>query len=210
MLDHPPDLCHAGPAEGALRTALATGLPMTSGHLFIATSLDGFVARKDRQIDWLEKQPMADEDHGYDAFVELVDGIVMGRGTFETVRAYEPWPYQKPVVVMSGSLGQGDIPAALRGRVTVSDLSPAALMDDLAARGWERAYIEGGALVQSFLREGLIRDIVLTVAPVLIGDGIRLFGALDFDIDLELVGATAFPSGLVQSRYRIRTLSDML
>lgn len=183
---------------------------MTSGHVFIATSLDGFVARKDRQIDWLEKQAMADEDHGYDAFVELVDGIVMGRGTFETVRAFDPWPYQKPVVVMSSTLGPEDIPRALRGAVSVSDLSPAGVMQDLAARGWDRAYVDGGALVQSFLREGLIRDIVLTVAPVLIGEGIRLFGALDHDIDLELTSATAFPSGLLQSRYRIRTLRDLL
>lgn len=181
---------------------------MTSGHVFIATSLDGFIARKDRQIDWLEKQRMADEDHGYDDFVELVDGIVMGRGTFETVRAFDPWPYQKPVVVMSGSLAPGDIPGALRGAVTVSDLSPAGVMEDLAARGWDRAYVDGGALVQSFLREGLIRDIVLTVAPVLIGEGIRLFGEVDHDIDLDLRGFQAFPSGLVQCRYQIRTLND--
>jgi len=80
---------------------------MTTGHVFIATSLDGFIARKDHQIDWLTKQPTQGEDLGWEGFMERVDGLVMGRGTFETVLTLGPWPYRKPVVVMSKRVSPG-------------------------------------------------------------------------------------------------------
>jgi dihydrofolate reductase len=177
---------------------------MTSGHVYIAVSLDGFVARSDRRIDWLTKQDTAGEEHGYEAFVASVDGIVMGRGSFETVLGFGRWPYGKPVVVMSRTLTQSDVPAELAGKVRVSDLEPADLMRSLHRDGWGRAYVDGGRLVQSFVRLGLIDDFVLTTIPILIGDGIRLFGELDHDIDLDLLGVESYPSGLVGSRYRVR------
>lgn len=177
---------------------------MVEGHVFIATSLDGFVARPDHRLDWLMKQQTEGEDHGYDAFMEGVDGIVMGRGSFETVLGFDAWPYDKQVIVMSRSLDQNDIPEGLRSKVRFSKAEPAELMSSLESEGWSRAYIDGGRLVQSFLREGLISDLILSVAPVLIGDGIRLFGQLDRDIDLDLMKQTAFNSGLLQTHYRIR------
>lgn len=177
----------------------------TSGHVYIAVSLDGYVARSDRTIDWLTKQKTEGEEHGYAAFMEGVDGIVMGRGSFETVLGFGvDWPYRKPVVVMSRTMREGDLPAELAGRVRVSDLDPLAQMRALRREGWRRAYVDGGRLVQAFVRLGLIDDYVITTVPILIGDGIPLFGALDADVDLELLGVTPFPSGLVQSRYRVR------
>ena len=176
---------------------------MVTGHVFIATSLDGFVARGDHRLDWLMKQNTEGEDHGYDAFMESVDGIVMGRGSFETVLGFDEWPYTKPVIVMSRSLDNGDIPKVLWPTVRLSNAEPADLMASLEGEGWSRAYIDGGRLVQSFLREGLVSDLIITVVPVLIGEGIRLFGELNRDVDLELMEHTAFKSGLVQSRYRI-------
>ncbi|UCH24950.1 MAG: dihydrofolate reductase family protein [Trueperaceae bacterium] len=180
-------------------------LDRTSGHVYIAVSLDGFVARSDRTIDWLTKQETEGEEHGYAAFVESMDGIVMGRGSFETVLGFGGnWPYQKPVVVMSGTLTAGDVPDELIGRVRLSDLDPVEQMRALRREGWRRAYVDGGGLVQAFVRLGLIEDFVLTTIPILIGDGIRLFGELDGDLDLELLGVTPYPSGLVQSHYRVR------
>lgn len=176
---------------------------MPTGHIFIATSLDGFIAREDGGLDWLLKQPAEGEDHGYDAFIESVDVVVMGRASFEKVLTFEPWPYPKPVIVMSGTLTEAGIPAQLRSRVSLSRLSPRALMDDLGSRGWRRAYIDGGRLIQSFLREHLIADITLTRAPVLIGRGRPLFGDLTRDIDLEHVSTRSYPSGLVTSKYRV-------
>jgi dihydrofolate reductase len=147
--------------------------------------------------------PAESGDYGYAAFMETVDGIVMGRGSYEKVLSFDEWPYAKPVVVMSRSLAEGDIPARLAGKVRISDLEPRALMDALAEEGWEGAYIDGGKLIQSFLREGLISDFTLSRIPVLLGSGIPLFGPLDADIKLQHVETSAYGSGLVQSRYRI-------
>ena len=108
---------------------------MPTGHVFIATSLDGFVARMSGALDWLMKQPTEGEDHGYDAFMASVDGLVMGRGSFEAVRAFDEWPYEKPVVVMSRTLGQDDVPAEIADRVTLTRLDPAGVMKMLDGQG---------------------------------------------------------------------------
>lgn len=180
---------------------------MTTGHVFIATSLDGFVARQtdnaEARLDWLMKQDTVGEDHGYDDFIESVDGLVMGRGSFETLLGFEGWPYSKPVIVASKTLTQSDIPSELAGKVELSDLPPSEILDMLDKRGWQRAYIDGGKLVQSFIRLGLIQDITLTRIPILIGSGIPLFGELDNDIDLELSSVKAFESGLVTCVYKM-------
>lgn len=176
-----------------------------TGHVFIATSLDGFVARDttnpEIKLDWLMKQNTVGEDHGYDDFIESIDGLVMGRGSFETLLDFEGWPYGKPVIVVSKSLTQADIPDELSDKVELVNLTPLEVMDMLKKRGWTRAYIDGGKLVQSFIREGLIEDITLTRIPILIGTGVPLFGAVDHDIDLELRSVKAFESGLVTSVY---------
>jgi dihydrofolate reductase len=92
-----------------------------TGHVFIATSLDGFVARNtdnpETKLDWLMKQDTVGEDHGYDDFIESVDGLVMGRGSFETLLGFEGWPYGKPVIVVSQSLTKSDIPDELSDKV---------------------------------------------------------------------------------------------
>lgn len=176
---------------------------MTTGHVFIATSLDGFVARKDHQLDWLMKQNTDGEDHGYDDFMAGVDGLVMGRGSYETVLAFGEWPYSKPVVVMSKTLSPSGIPAELADKVRLTELEPPELIQSLQEDGWRRAYVDGGKVVQSFIRCGLIEDFILTTVPILIGDGQRLFGAIDADIDLELISSKSFRSGLLQTRYRV-------
>jgi dihydrofolate reductase len=176
---------------------------MITGHVFIATSLDGYVARKSGGLDWLMKQETEGEDHGYDAFMASVDGLVMGRGSFQTVLTFDEWSYEKPVVVMSQTLSQDDVPEAIADRVTLTRLDPAGVMRMLEGQGWQRVYVDGGKVVQSFLREGLIADMALTRIPILLGDGISLFGALDRDVDCEHLDTRTFPSGLVTSRYRV-------
>ncbi len=176
---------------------------MVSGHVFIATSLDGFVAREDRALDWLMKQPSTGEDYGYDGFMERMDGLIMGRGSYETVLGFETWPYSKPVVVLSKTLTQTDVPDALKDKIRITASNPVEVMAELSAEGWKRAYVDGGKVVQSFIRAGLVEDILLTHVPILIGRGLRLFGDLAADIDLELVSSRAFKSGMVQSHYRL-------
>ena len=177
--------------------------PRTTGHVFIAVSVDGYIARADGGIDWLEKYATGDEDTAYGAFMNSVDGLVMGRGTFEKALSFAAWPFAKPVIVLSGTLSQRELPADLIGKVRVSSLAPAPLMQALAAEGWNRAYVDGGKVVQSFLKEGLISDMILTRVPVLLGNGIPLFDRMEGDVALRHVRTVTFASGLVQSRYEL-------
>lgn len=177
---------------------------MPAGHVFIGTSLDGFIARQDGDIDWLTGFSSLGEDHGYDAHMARVDGIIMGRGTFDAVKDIEPWFYDKTVLVLSRTLRESDIPEALRGKVEIIDASPREAMMMADERGWDGVYIDGGSVIQAFLRAGLIDDMVISRVPVLIGEGLSLFGTLDADVKLKHIQTKSFPSGLVQSFYRVK------
>ena len=176
---------------------------MITGHIFIATSLDGFIARPDGSLDWLSEIDTTGEDHGFNAMMASVDGLVMGRGTFEQVLTFGEWPYTKPVVVLSQSMSPADVPDELSDKVTLSAQQPRELMDRLDRDGWQRVYVDGGKVIQSFLVDGLISDMVLTRAPVLLGEGLPLFGAVGQDVRLRHVETRSFPSGLVSSRYEV-------
>ncbi|MGB3279579.1 MAG: dihydrofolate reductase family protein [Pseudorhodobacter sp.] len=177
-------------------------MPVTC-HAFIATSLDGFIARPDGRIDWLEAFNAPGEDHGYDAFIAEMDGIIMGRGTYETVLGFGQWPYSLPVIVMSQSLGVESIPDALADMIAICDMEPEALVAALSEEGWQKVYVDGGQVLQSFIRAGLLSDITLTQVPVLIGEGRPLFGTLPADVRLEHQGCVSFASGLVKTKYRL-------
>jgi dihydrofolate reductase len=176
---------------------------MITGHVFIATSLDGYIARPDGGIDWLLARDDPQEDHGYGAFIADKDAIVMGRGSYEQVATFDPWPYDRPVLVLSNRLAGTPVPEGLRGKVRFADLAPVDAMRALERDGARRVYVDGGQVVQAFLRAGLIDDMVVTTVPVLIGAGRPLFGELPRDRDVALVASRSFPSGLVQSTYRV-------
>ncbi len=171
--------------------------------VFIATSLDGYIARRDGRIDWLEAANATvppGEDCGFAKFMASVDALVMGRNTFELTLSFEPWPYNdKPLVVMSRSLQA--LPAKTPESVSLSTAAPAALVEELSAKGHQHLYIDGGLTIQSFLTAGLIDEITITRIPVLIGGGIPLFGPLSADLRLEHVSTQAYDFGFVQSRY---------
>jgi len=172
-----------------------------TGHVFIAASLDGYIARSDGDIGWLLPYSETGEDHGYNAFINTIDGIVMGRGSFEKVQTFSTWPYDRPVTVMSRSLNE--VPASLAGKATIVAQSPETVMQNLAAQGMRRVYVDGGKIIQSFLRAKLIADMIVTHVPVLLGSGIPLFGEQEADIALRHVSTASFQSGLVQSKYEI-------
>jgi dihydrofolate reductase len=168
--------------------------------VFVGTSLDGFIARPDGTFDFLP--PDGGEPHGYDEFIASVDAIVMGRKTFETVLALGPWPYgNKRVVVLSSR--PVDLSAVSGGVVEQMAGTPAEIVSKLAATGAHHLYIDGGITIQEFLRAGLIQRIVITRVPVLIGEGIPLFGSLPGDIRLRHVATRQYPSGLVSSEYLV-------
>src|SRR5713226_6656373 len=168
--------------------------------VFIGTSLDGFIARPNGDLDFLPEG--GGEPHGYNEFIASVDAIVLGRKSFEKVLTFEPWPYgNKRVVVLSSR--PVDLTAVRGGVVEQMTGTPAEVVSQLAATGAHHLYIDGGITIQRFLRAGLIHRLIITRVPVLIGEGVPLFGALPHDIRLRHVATRHFPSGLVQSEYHI-------
>jgi dihydrofolate reductase len=168
--------------------------------VFIATSLDGFIAREDGALDWLPDD--GGEPHGYDEFMASVDALVMGRKTYETVLSFGSWPYGgKPVIVLSRTLSALAAPEGAVCRLMAG--SPLEVASRLADLGHRHVYVDGGATIQGFLQAGLIQRLIITRVPVLLGTGIPLFGPLTRDLCFEHVATRAYPSGLVQSEYRI-------
>jgi dihydrofolate reductase len=168
--------------------------------VFVGASVDGFIARLDGGLDWLPED--GGEPHGYEEFLASVDALVIGRHTFETVLSFGTWPYgAKRVVVLSHR--PVDLAAARGGVVEAMAGTPAEIIARLAASGAPNLYVDGGLTIQAFLRAGLVRRLVITRVPVLIGTGIPLFGALPHDVPLQHVATRSFPSGLVQSEYHL-------
>jgi dihydrofolate reductase len=166
---------------------------------FIGTSLDGFIARPNGTFDFLDAG--GGEPHGYDEFMASVDTLVIGRKTYETVLGFDVWPYDgKRVVVLSS--GPLDLSQA-KGPVEQMAGAPTEIVARLAATGSRHAYVDGGITIQRFLRAGLIQRLIISRVPVLIGEGIPLFGALPHDVPLRHVATRHYASGLVQSEYEV-------
>ena len=166
--------------------------------VFIATSVDGFIARPDGALDWLPAD--GGEPHGYDEFIATVDALVIGRKTFETVLAFDAWPYgTKPVIVLSTRPSELTPPEGAVCDVMVG--TPDEIVSRLTERGMKHLYIDGGVTIQGFLEAGLIQRLTITRIPVLLGSGIPLFGFLPHDVRLAHVATRSYPSGLVQSEY---------
>ena len=168
--------------------------------VFVGTSVDGFIARPNGALDFLP--PGGGEPHGYDEFIASVDALVIGRNTFEIVLAFPEWPYgDKRVVVLSGR--PLDLSAVRGGRVEQMTGTPAEIVSKLAASGAQHLYVDGGITIQRFLRAGLVQRLIITRVPVLIGEGIPLFGSLPRDVRLRHVSTQHYLSGLVKSEYQV-------
>jgi dihydrofolate reductase len=173
---------------------------MMKASVFVGISLDGFIARPNGDFDFLPEG--GGEPHGYDEFMASVDALVIGRNTFEKVLSFETWPYgDKRVVVLSSR--PVDLSAVVGGVVEQMDGTPAEIVSQLSASGARHLYIDGGITIQKFLRAGLIQRLIITRVPVLIGEGIPLFGTLLRDVQLRHIGTRQYQSGLVQSEYEI-------
>ncbi len=185
------------PTGGAAVTAKSS--------VFIATSLDGFIARSDGSIDWLDRANRlipSGEDCGYGAFIASVDALVMGRHTFEQVLTFAEWPYGRlPVIVLSHT--PLFIPVAVSRTVSSLQEAPDELVARLSAQGARHLYIDGGRTIQGFLSAGLIDALTITVIPVLLGTGRPLFGTLPHDVQLAHVATRVYDFGFVQHTYRV-------
>jgi len=167
--------------------------------VYIGTSLDGFIARKNGDIDWLVSFANGEAIHAYEEFMSRIDAIVIGRGTFEKVLGFPSWPYEKKVFLLSSSIKQ--VPDSVKEKVTILSMKPEALLSYLSGKGFSNIYVDGGKVIQGFLKEDLIDELIISTAPVLIGSGIPLFGYLNIDLPFTHIRTSAYSNGLVRSYY---------
>jgi dihydrofolate reductase len=176
--------------------------------IFIGTSLDGFIARENGDIDWLNninKIATPGEDFGFNSFLESVDIIVMGRKTFEQVITFNDWLYKdiKVIVLTSKDI---EIPEKLNKTVTTSNtLSSAQLIKELSNQSINHIYVDGGTVMRDFLSEGLVDEITVTIVPILIGKGKSFSGLLPKDLYLKHLKTTVYDFGFVQNKYKFDT-----
>ncbi len=168
--------------------------------VFCGVSVDGFLARPDHKVDFLETHEH--EPHGYEEFYGSVDVVVIGRNTYQFVVSYGKWLYgKKPVVVLSSR--PIDFSWIKTSAVQQMSGEPAEIVAKLEAHGYRHAYIDGGVTIQRFLVAGLIDRMVISSVPVLIGSGMPLFGPLPHDIQLHHVATRTYRGGLVQNEYQV-------
>ena len=173
-----------------------------SNIVYIATSLDGYIADKNDGLDWLESVPNPDNlDLGWADFMDRIDAMVMGRNTFEKVCSFDcDWPYSKPVFVLSNSLVS--LPEEYKGKAELIKGSLSEVLGNIHQKGHTQLYIDGGITIQNFLKEDLIDEMIITIIPILLGGGVPLFGELPEQMAFEHVKTEVMLNALVQNHYR--------
>jgi dihydrofolate reductase len=174
-----------------------------ANYVYIATSLDGFIADSDGGLDWLNETPNPEtSDYGFAEFMRSIDAIVMGRRTFEAVLTFGSWPYEKPVFVLSRRGVK--VPRELENKVEVINADPKTVTGQLKEKGFHNLYIDGGNTIQSFLEIGLIDEMIITRVPILLGGGVPLFGKLSQRLHFSHKKTEVLNNLLVKSHYRLR------
>lgn len=172
-----------------------------ANKVYVAVSLDGYIARKNGSIDWLSDIPNPEgSDFGFSEFINSIDAIVMGRKTFEQVLTFGEWPYSKPVFVLSNSLSS--LPDNLTGKAEIINGDPYSIIDKLNSRGFMNLYIDGGNTIQEFISSRLIDELIITTVPVLLGEGIPLFGNNIQDQWFDYSGTEVLNNMLVKNHYK--------
>lgn len=173
-----------------------------SNKIFIGTSIDGYIADKDGGLAWLDSVPNPDQhDMGYYTFMDQIDALLMGRVTFETVCAFDvDWPYTKPVYVLSNTLKE--VPKEYIGKVELVKGSLSEVLETIHAKGHYQLYIDGGTCIQSFLKEDLIDEMIITVIPILLGGGASLFGTLANPLEFDHLRSEVYLGQLAMNHYK--------
>ena len=171
-------------------------MPMKN-YVFIATSLDGYIADIEEKLDWLPS--CEEDDFGFAEFIEKIDAIIMGTNTFNMVCSFGgEWPYTKPVFVVSNSIQK--LPQEYENKVTLIKGTSSELVKNMHEQGYENLYIDGGINIQNFLSENLIDEIIITIIPILLGAGKPLFSQMQNRITFECIGSKVI-KGIVQNHY---------
>lgn len=169
--------------------------------VYVGRSLDGFIAGKNGELDWLDAIPNPDgSDMGFYSFMARIDAIVMGRNTFEMVCSFGgDWPYKIPVFVLSTSLSA--IPEGFNDKASLVEGSLEEVLKSIHGGGFHRLYIDGGITIQHFLKEDLIDELIISTIPILLGGGIPLFQELPNSLAFEHVKSEVFLGQIVQDSY---------
>lgn len=170
-----------------------------TNYVFVAQSLDGFIASKDGSTNWLNIPNPNKIDYGYHNFINKIDAIIMGRLSFEKALSYKPYPYNKPVFVLSNTLKT--IPINLQDHVEIVNGDLRNIVDYAKNKGFENLYIDGAKTIQSFLKEDLIDEITINTLPIILGEGIRLFENINKTIQLRLEDRIAYENGIITAIY---------
>lgn len=181
---------------------------MKNHHVFIATSLDGYIADAKGGVGFLDTFPLPEgDDMGYYDFMNQVDALLMGRKSFETVLSFGvAWPYTKPVFVWSQTLDH--LPTELTGKAVLVQGTLAEVEEQIQAKGFQHFYLDGGQVIQSFLHADKVATMTITTIPVLLGDGVRLFGYLAKPMSFRCVRSKKYENGIVQQVFE--RASDIL
>lgn len=183
--------------------------------VFIATSVDGFIAKVDGSVDWLHtagnpEAEMGDQaDMGFNDYISSIDCMIMGRKCMDVISNMnltpEQWPYgETRIVVLSNTITEA--PDNMKGKVELYSGDLNALISQLESEGFKHAYIDGGTTIQGFLKLKLIQEITISRAPIILGEGISLFGKSNQGVKLVQAESKAFPNDFIQVRYKVNYL----
>jgi len=168
---------------------------------YVAASLDGFIAKEDGDVSWLEELDIPFSETGYDEYFETVDAIVMGRKTYEIICSFAGWPYgNKPVWICSRD--KSILP------VEGCNLQPGKSPEDVMELAKQMKInhlwlVGGGQLATSFLEKNMLNKIILSHMPIILGSGIKLFGDIAQAEKVKFERYKSYPSGFLQSQYSI-------
>ena len=176
--------------------------------VYVARSLDGYIAGKNGELDWLQSVPDPENVLGveFPKFMDKIDAIVMGKNTFQTVCSFEgEWPYNKPIFVLSTTLKF--ITHRYKSKASLVKGTIPEILDLIHKKGYKRLYIDGGATIQGFLKEDLIDELIITTMPILLGGGTPLFRELPESLKLEHLGSRVLLNQIVQDSYKRKRYS---
>lgn len=162
--------------------------------LFIASSLDCFIARKNGDVSWL----FMDSDYGYKKFYNSIDTVLMGRKTYETAKKFEKVPYKEKKCFVFSRMQMKN-----NGNVDFVK-NPVQFTKSILKQKGKNIWLGGGAeIISLFLNNKLIDEIVISMHPIILGNGIHLFKCIKKDVKLNLISKKIYKNGLVQLKYKV-------
>ena len=167
--------------------------------LYIATSLDGFIARADGAVDWLTPdQEFSNEDYGYQKFLQTIDTILMGRKTYDQLLEFGPFPYEnKQCYVFTRDEAKTEDEHVQFVHENINNFVKMLKL----GKGLNIWLVGGGAIINEIMPHNLIDKYIISILPILLGSGIPLFQPKSYEVRLKLDNQISFQSGLVQLHY---------